>query len=127
MMWNEVMSRTGCNPLVRTKRHLKGCDSRCVVVITLVLSLVFVLVHIKRFASTCSKKQVFRFDCRNEVCKRRDSSERVIEPYAQVVHSSSADKRTVSRVCLIETGLVGGYVWSLGQVYPVGSYTRARM
>lgn len=35
--------------------------------------------------------------------KRRDSSERVIEPYAQVVHSSSADKRTVSRVCLLET------------------------
>ena len=30
--------------------------------------------------------------------QRRDSSERVIEPYAQVVHSSSADKGTVSRV-----------------------------
>lgn len=35
--------------------------------------------------------------------KRRASSERVIEPYVQVAHSSSADKRTVSRVCLIET------------------------
>ena len=35
--------------------------------------------------------------------KRKDSSERVIEPYVQVVHSLSADKRTVSRVCLLET------------------------
>ena len=59
--------------------------------------------------------------------KRKDSSERVIEPYAQVVHSPSADKRTVSRVCLVETVSLGGYIWSLGQVYPVGSYTRARM
>lgn len=30
--------------------------------------------------------------------KRRDSSERVIEPYVQVLHSSSADTRTISRV-----------------------------
>lgn len=49
------------------------------------------------------EEEVFRFDCRNEVCKRRASLERVIEPYVQVAHSSSADKRTVSRVCLVET------------------------
>lgn len=71
------------------------------------------------------EEEVFRFGWRNEVCKRRDSSERVIEPYAQVVHSSSADKRTVSRVCLLETVSLGGYVWATGQVYPIGSYTRA--
>ena len=92
-----MTSRTGCNPLVRTKRHLKGCDSRCVVVIN------------PGYLSGCcigTYKKV-RIDMLEEAVsvsvgetdrKRKDSSERVIEPYVQVVHSSSADTRTVSRV-----------------------------
>ena len=34
---------------------------------------------------------------------------------------------TVSRVCLVETVSLGGYICATGQVYPVGGHTRARI
>ena len=74
--------RIGWNPWVRTKRHLEGCDSRCVVVINPVHLSGCCIGTYKKVRTDTLKEAIFVSVVEAD-CQRRDSLECVSEPCVQ--------------------------------------------